>query len=199
MAGKPSGGHSTAATAHAYSTAIPLGNGRKQYLPLESGPVEALGLQPITSPLEYMDSRYESADSSYETLIGGNTRRKTTLWRRPAKWTRICNGALAGWGLEYGALLISMLSLETLLVVLAWSDGIALSAWTFYFSINTVVSILSGIMKAPIAFLVGSCLCQARWSWAKRYEGSVASFVAFDDASRGPLGAISLLWRLKSW
>ncbi|KAK0736240.1 hypothetical protein B0T21DRAFT_177553 [Apiosordaria backusii] len=56
-------------------------------------------------------------------------------------------------------------------------------------------------MRAPLAFVVGSCLGHEKWIWFKKRPGKLAGFVRFDDASRGPLGSMSLLWwlKLKHW
>lgn len=104
-----------------------------------------------------------------------------------------------GWGLEATGLLITISAFIGLLVVLTRVDGQRLSTWTFPLSVNTVVSILSIILKTPLAFMVGACIGQSKWSWFSKRSGTLSAFVAFDEASRGPLGCLTLLWRLKSW
>lgn len=103
------------------------------------------------------------------------------------------------WALEIAGLCFSTLSLVALIVFLRREDGQLLSTWTFPLSVNTVVSILSVCLRMPLAFAIGSCLGQGKWSWFKKREAPVREFVAFDAASRGPMGSLSLLWWLKSW
>lgn len=103
-----------------------------------------------------------------------------------------------GWILEIAGFFVMLAALITLVVVLKKVDNQPLSTWSFPFSVNTVVSSLSIVIKAPLAFAIGSCLGQAKWSWFTKRSGPLSGFVAFDDASRGPLGSAALLWWLKS-
>ncbi|KAI0465541.1 hypothetical protein F4859DRAFT_500519 [Xylaria cf. heliscus] len=105
---------------------------------------------------------------------------------------------ISGWSLELVALLLMLAAFISLLVILTRVDNHPLSTWHFPFSVNTVVSSLSVIMKTPLAFAVGSCLGQGKWSWFTKRSGPLSGFATFDDASRGPLGCASLLWWLKS-
>ncbi|KAI3332797.1 hypothetical protein F4824DRAFT_491364 [Ustulina deusta] len=95
-------------------------------------------------------------------------------------------------------LLLTIAAFISLLVVLKKVDNQPLSTWHFPFSVNTVISSLSIIIKTPLAFAVGSCLGQGKWSWFTKRSGPLSGFVAFDDASRGPLGCVALLWWLRS-
>jgi hypothetical protein len=103
-----------------------------------------------------------------------------------------------GWYLELASLLLTLAAFISLLVVLRNVDNQPLSNWHFTFSVNTVISTLSVIIKTPLAFAIGSCLGQGKWSWFTKRSGPLSGFVTFDDASRGPLGCVSLLWWLKS-
>ncbi|KAI0970343.1 hypothetical protein F4678DRAFT_473222 [Xylaria arbuscula] len=103
-----------------------------------------------------------------------------------------------GWSLEIAGLLLTIAALISLIVVLKKVDNQPLSTFHFYFSVNTVISALSVIVKTPLAFAIGSCLGQGKWSWFTKRSGPLSGFVTFDDASRGPLGCVSLLWWLKS-
>ncbi|KAK4159869.1 hypothetical protein QBC43DRAFT_326471 [Cladorrhinum sp. PSN259] len=105
------------------------------------------------------------------------------------------------WGLEVGGLLLSTAAFVALVVLLRYVDGKQLNDWNFYFSINTVVSTIAIVMRTPLAFVVGSCIGHSKWSWFKKRPGPLSGFVLFDDASRGPLGSLGLLWwlKLKHW
>ncbi|KAI0545787.1 hypothetical protein F4679DRAFT_575870 [Xylaria curta] len=95
-------------------------------------------------------------------------------------------------------LLLTLAAFISLLAVLKKVDDQPLLTWHFPFSVNTVVSSLSIVIKTPLAFAVGSCLGQGKWSWFTKRSGPLFGFVTFDDASRGPLGCVALLWWLKS-
>ncbi|KAI0412231.1 hypothetical protein F5X98DRAFT_355498 [Xylaria grammica] len=103
----------------------------------------------------------------------------------------------SGWSIEIAGLFLTLAAFISLLVVLKGVDNQPLSTWHFPFSVNTVISALSIIMKTPLAFAIGSCLGQGKWSWFTKRSGPLSGFVTFDDASRGPLGCVALLWWLK--
>ncbi|KAI1361127.1 hypothetical protein F5Y08DRAFT_348159 [Xylaria arbuscula] len=103
-----------------------------------------------------------------------------------------------GWSLETSRLFLTLAAFVSLLSVLKRVDNQPLSTWNFVFSVNTVVSTLSILVKTPLAFAIGSCLGQGKWSWFTKQPGPLSGFVAFDDAGRGPLGCVALLWWLKS-
>ncbi|KAI1411330.1 hypothetical protein F5Y13DRAFT_200940 [Hypoxylon sp. FL1857] len=54
-------------------------------------------------------------------------------------------------------------------------------------------------MKTPLAFAIGSGLGQGKWAWFRKRPGQLSHFIAFDEASRGPLGCVSLIRRFRSW
>lgn len=101
------------------------------------------------------------------------------------------------WNLELFALVSSAVSLGALTILLARQDGQPLSTWTLPLSLNTVVSLLSVIIKTPLAFVVGTCLGQGKWAWFSKRQGPLSAFLAIEEAGRGPLGSFTLMWRLR--
>ncbi|KAK7996496.1 N4-(beta-N-acetylglucosaminyl)-L-asparaginase [Apiospora arundinis] len=102
------------------------------------------------------------------------------------------------WTPEIAALLCSEAALIALIILLSKEDQKPLNNWKAPFSLNTVAAILSVAFRTPLAFAVGSCLGQGKWSWFSKRSGPVAVFTAIDEGSRGPLGSLQLLWRLKA-
>ncbi|KAH7146234.1 hypothetical protein EDB81DRAFT_934136 [Dactylonectria macrodidyma] len=102
------------------------------------------------------------------------------------KWNRT-------WNLETIASLTSVLSLIAPIVLLASQDGKPLSTWVLPISLNTAASILAVAIKAPFAFVVGAALSQTKWFWFFKRQGPLSSFIAVEEAGRGPLGSLSLL------
>ncbi|KAK8009969.1 hypothetical protein PG990_008934 [Apiospora arundinis] len=102
------------------------------------------------------------------------------------------------WAPEIAALFCSAAALIALIILLSKEDATRLADWKAPFSLNTVVAILSVVFRTPLAFAVGSCLGQGKWAWFSKQSGTVAVFAAIDEASRGPLGSLQLLWRLKA-
>lgn len=59
--------------------------------------------------------------------------------------------------------------------------------------INSVISFFATIAKLAIASVVGSAINQSKWLWYRQDEPKpIQDLQAFDDASRGPLGAAML-------
>ncbi|KAH8892719.1 hypothetical protein GQ53DRAFT_822236 [Thozetella sp. PMI_491] len=112
---------------------------------------------------------------------------------------RVARSTVVGWGFEIASVGCSALSLIALVALLLWENNRSLNSWPFFLPINTVVAILSIVTRSPLAFLIGQCLGQMKWSWFIQKQGSLSGFLAFDDASRGPLGSVGLLSWLKFW
>ncbi|KAI1478382.1 hypothetical protein F4774DRAFT_426679 [Daldinia eschscholtzii] len=107
-------------------------------------------------------------------------------------------GCFRGWGLEIFSLFIAISAFISLITVLEKADNLPIIGWTFPLSLNAVVSALSVTMRTLLAFSIGSCLGQGKWTWFKKRQGSLSRFIAFDNASRGPLGCVSLIMVLES-
>ncbi|KAJ3549018.1 hypothetical protein NM208_g728 [Fusarium decemcellulare] len=100
------------------------------------------------------------------------------------------------WWLESFALLLSLASFASLVYLLSAYDGRPISKWTkFPLSLNAVVSILAGISKASLAFVISMCLSQTKWNWNGDATSSalLIDFDRFDAASRGAWGSVRLL------
>lgn len=101
-----------------------------------------------------------------------------------------------GWKLDIAALILSCCALIALIALLIYGNNRPLEQWELFFSINTVVSILGTITRAPLAFCIGSCLAQAKWIWFSQRTDSLRAFERFEDASRGPMGSFKLVYWL---
>ncbi|KAF7510290.1 hypothetical protein GJ744_006786 [Endocarpon pusillum] len=64
---------------------------------------------------------------------------------------------------------------------------------------NRILSVLATVLKGSMLFPVCACLSQLKWLWYHRTTQTLDDFEVFDAASRGPLGAALLLYRLKFW
>ncbi|KAI0411457.1 hypothetical protein F5X98DRAFT_383761 [Xylaria grammica] len=105
------------------------------------------------------------------------------------------------WAWEIVALFLSCASLVALISLLARADGKPISEWTFFVSFNGLVSTLAAISRTSLGFALSSCIGQAKWNWFRSRKGSLIGFDRFDDASRGPWGALWLaVWlRARHW
>lgn len=98
------------------------------------------------------------------------------------------------WKLEVLALLLSLISFLAMTVLLFKSDEQPLSKWTdFPITLNAFVSILAGIAKASLAFVISMCLSQSKWNWLSQSPQPLIDFDRFDASSRGASGSLRLL------
>ncbi|KAL1648748.1 hypothetical protein SLS58_001926 [Diplodia intermedia] len=81
-------------------------------------------------------------------------------------------------------------------LVLKMHDHKILPDWPFNISINAFVSVLSIVSRATLMVPLTGCIGQLKWLWIKR-ERPLADLQFFDEASRGPWGALKLFHRTK--
>ncbi|OBT73795.1 hypothetical protein VF21_07999 [Pseudogymnoascus sp. 05NY08] len=104
------------------------------------------------------------------------------------KWT--------DWAQEYAAVLGSFTSFIIMVALLAAFDGKVVATWNGV-TLNAVVSILSLIMKASLAYVLAECLAQWKWVLFAREARPLIDFDRIDAATRGPLGSLRVLARTK--
>ncbi|KAK8123125.1 hypothetical protein PG984_011795 [Apiospora sp. TS-2023a] len=102
------------------------------------------------------------------------------------------------WTMEITTMALCLAAVVTSTVLLFYADGRPLTDYTFFISFNTLISILSAVARATLAFAVGSCLGQWKWNWFSRRSGTPVVFASFEDASRGPWGSFWLICRLRA-
>lgn len=78
-------------------------------------------------------------------------------------------------------------------------EGKPLPRWPFSIGVNTLLATYTVILKAAISFLASQGIALQKWHWYHQRERPLSDLALFDEATRGPMGAIKLLWRLSSW
>ncbi|GMG03699.1 hypothetical protein COH20_003092 [Aspergillus flavus] len=103
------------------------------------------------------------------------------------------HGWKESWKWEAAAATLSVIGLGLLIGFLFRINGTPYADWQHTASPNTVLSIIVTISKAALLVPVSGCLSQLKWN---RYRNSVPLYdmQAIDQASRGPWGALELLW-----
>jgi Protein of unknown function (DUF3176) len=100
----------------------------------------------------------------------------------------------ASWTLEILGCLTSIAFLVAIIAVLFYYDGKPMPQWPYGITLNALVSILSTVMKATMAFILAESLAQLKWSWFR--DGNKLSDLALLDAARrGVMGAFVVLFR----
>ena len=106
----------------------------------------------------------------------------------------------ASWWLEIAAALFSLACLAANVGILVHLNGAEYQSWRVAnvdITPNTVVSILATLSKAGLLLPIAEGISQMKWHHFQRKARRVLDLQIFDDASRGALGSLRLLWRLK--
>ncbi|KAL1311529.1 hypothetical protein AAFC00_001650 [Neodothiora populina] len=103
------------------------------------------------------------------------------------------------WIWEIACLLLSTACFITIAVVSKIHDGQEISTWTFYLSLNTLVSSLGTAARTSMLLAISAALGQGKWNWFSRRSAKLSTFDLLDSASRGPLGSLLLLFHLRGY
>ncbi|KAJ5112561.1 hypothetical protein N7532_000606 [Penicillium argentinense] len=87
----------------------------------------------------------------------------------------------SSWAFEILGCLTSIAFLIAIIVVLFKYDGRPMPDWPYGITLNALVSVLSTVMKATMAFVLTECLAQLKWSWF--HSGNKLSDLAILDAA----------------
>ena len=79
--------------------------------------------------------------------------------------------------------------------VLPYTDE-PLPQWRYGLSINTLVAIYAVILKSTVLYVTAEGLSQLKWAWYTEHH-PLKDILTFDEASRGPWGALSLIWKIR--
>lgn len=100
------------------------------------------------------------------------------------------------WWLEFVACFLLCTLLVAMVATLYPHQGKPLPQWPYRVSVNTLISIYVVILKGATLLITAEGLGQLKWKWLQN-DRSLDNLVKYDQATRGPLGALNLLWRLR--
>ncbi|KAK8126838.1 uncharacterized protein PG998_002597 [Apiospora kogelbergensis] len=103
-----------------------------------------------------------------------------------------------GWNLEIFAAFVSFGCIAAIVSVLYRMQGQPLERWTFPTNLNSTIAAFVTVAKSTSMLIVASCLSQRKWLHFKEKPSPLHDLDVFDEASRGPLGSLKLIWRLRS-
>ncbi|KAJ5925190.1 hypothetical protein N7454_007829 [Penicillium verhagenii] len=98
----------------------------------------------------------------------------------------------ASWTLEILGCFTSIVFFIAIIVVLWYFDGKPMPEWPYGITLNALVSVLSTVMKASMAFVVAEGLAQLKWSWF-RGGNKLSDLALLDAGSRGAMGSLLVL------
>ena len=112
----------------------------------------------------------------------------------PSTWTRI---TLDSWFYEIAGLFFGFVCFIAMVCVLCIYQEQSTPEVPYGITLNTLISILATASKASLAFAVGECIGQLKWS-AFQSPRPLHYIQAYDSAGRGPWGSFLLLIQSKS-
>ena len=93
---------------------------------------------------------------------------------------------------------VSILCTAAIAVLLLKWNGRTLEEWAFYFSLNTTISTLTTAARVTLLVSVSACLSQGKWLHFVK-QSKLKALDVFDEASRGPLGALTMILHVKTY
>lgn len=103
---------------------------------------------------------------------------------------------LRHWWMEVSACLLLFTALAAIVGTLYPHQGNPLPQWPYRVSVNTLISVYVVVLKGTIVLVTAEGLDQLKWRWVQESR-PLEDLVHYDEATRGPLGALRLLWRLR--
>ncbi|KAL3490291.1 hypothetical protein BJX62DRAFT_238269 [Aspergillus germanicus] len=97
------------------------------------------------------------------------------------------------------ALIFSGACLLAIIAILQSHEGEPAPNLSVSLSLNAIICILSTASRTALIFVASETIGQWKWIWVKRGSRRLQGLQAFDDASRGPWGALVLLFRRACW
>ncbi|KAJ5710998.1 hypothetical protein N7488_005154 [Penicillium malachiteum] len=98
------------------------------------------------------------------------------------------------WILEGASLSFSVACLISIHGILITYNGKERPNFVYSISLNAIISVLATGCKSSLVFVVGEGISQLKWLWFQNRR-ELSYMQTFEDASRGPLGSIALLFR----
>ncbi|KAF9877754.1 hypothetical protein CkaCkLH20_04889 [Colletotrichum karsti] len=101
------------------------------------------------------------------------------------------------WKWEALALLLAMASVVTMTVIPVIYHDAPEEEWPFSININTVIALLTTLMRATMLLVVAEILGQMKWRFFDRTR-PLSDLQHFDHASRSVLGSLKVIWVARS-
>ncbi|RMZ80328.1 hypothetical protein DV738_g2762, partial [Chaetothyriales sp. CBS 135597] len=113
---------------------------------------------------------------------------------QPAWWSRLIADS---WILEIISGFVSFASIASIVGVLGAYNQKPVPPLIHGITLNAVISFLATISRSAIMLCVGTVLSQGKWLWFKKKQRSLIDLQTIEDASRGPLGSVVMLFLLR--
>ncbi|KAG4443094.1 hypothetical protein IFR05_001420 [Cadophora sp. M221] len=95
------------------------------------------------------------------------------------------------WLLNVAGILLSAAILVAIIVILRNYDGQMQPDWNYSFNLNSLVAILTTVLRTALMDTVSDSMSQLKWSWFSKPR-KLGDLQKFDEGSRGPWGSLKL-------
>ena len=113
--------------------------------------------------------------------------------KRVKLWDFITTSFSDWWMGEMLAVMVSMITLLAIVLILRMHEDCTLPNLPYNMTLNTVISTLATVSKSSLLLVVASAIGQFKWLWISAQHRPLRDLQTFNQASRGPLGAVKLL------
>ncbi|KAK4500896.1 hypothetical protein PRZ48_009088 [Zasmidium cellare] len=105
------------------------------------------------------------------------------------------NGFMIWWKELIAALLAVGMCFATVGTLYPY-QGRPLPQWPYSITVNALLSAYMVVLKATVVYLLAESIGYQKWAWFSNTAAQpLYDFVLHDEATRGPIGAIGLLWK----
>lgn len=127
------------------------------------------------------------------TSAGDSFSAKNVRTRKSTEQSKGSKTASWWWWWEIGAAILSASSMFFIIVVLVKVQNTPLQDWTHPIQLNSLIAILTTIGRTAMMVPIASCSSQLKWRHFDHRTQRLHELQLFDNATRGPWGAIKLL------
>lgn len=107
-------------------------------------------------------------------------------------------GCFQGWWWEITAAVATLACMVAVVYILFRMQDRPVADWTFPINLNSTIAAFVTVAKSTALLIIASCVGQSKWRHFQKKPSRLQDFDTFDEASRGPSGALKLLWCLRA-
>ncbi|KAL9620521.1 MAG: hypothetical protein Q9160_004990 [Pyrenula sp. 1 TL-2023] len=142
----------------------------------------------------------QANDSSNARLLPDVEKGTTKKGRRNCCATAYTRYFEEWWLWELLSAILGLLAMLAMCLLLSQYNDRRLPQWGSVFgadiNLNAVLSLLGLVIKSSLMLAVLECISQLKWTWYTKNYRSLEDLHVFDNASRGPIGALWILFKI---